>query len=308
MALLLPLGARLVSWILLSVPSSSGMALLHADDACTPDTRFVFQFPLHREWLCYNQRVMIDQLRYYPTFSSLFIGNGSVTINDINVDLVTLYLSVPSSSGMALLPVNPDHATGGHLYFQFPLHREWLCYLQKEQEDVVLDNLSVPSSSGMALLLPFSTELRYLRLLLSVPSSSGMALLPKPMIIGVDSGLSFQFPLHREWLCYFIGITELPVFFFLSVPSSSGMALLRYQGSGGQEAAADLSVPSSSGMALLRRFIYLWKWECVLSVPSSSGMALLQEIKGAIPRRSWAFSSLFIGNGSVTTHRSRGVA
>ena len=38
----------------------------------------LFQFPLHREWFCYErERQVANKLRL--TFSSLFIGSGSVT-------------------------------------------------------------------------------------------------------------------------------------------------------------------------------------------------------------------------------------
>ncbi len=80
---------------------------LHREWFCIPQAMFksvcssYFQFPLHREWFCISRVIIVSDYGRLA-FSSLFIGNGSV-----------------SGSGLS--------CTGHGTDFQFPLHREWFC-------------------------------------------------------------------------------------------------------------------------------------------------------------------------------------
>src|SRR5579884_4176146 len=87
---------------------------------------------------------------------------------------------------------------------------------------------------------------------------------------------SFQFPLHREDLCYWfsdVGETIVDPFFQFPLHRED----LCYR------------ISSAPGTALN-----------LLSVPSSSGRSLLLKTNVTIPARPYPFSSLFIGKISVT--------
>mgnify|MGYP005653056741 CR=1 FL=1 len=134
-----------------------------------------FQFPLHREWFCIAETPS-KPIAKEPSFSSLFIGNGSVSQQAVHCvpaqpAFSSLFIgngSVSQTASVLKTRLRP---------FQFPLHREWFCIGAQESANV---------TGQSRFQFPLHREW------FCIPVGAA------PHHRAQDH---FQFPLHREWFC-----------------------------------------------------------------------------------------------------------
>src|SRR5579884_4552080 len=199
-----------------------------------------FQFPLHREDLCYscllNVRSSLEN-----TLRSLFIGKLSVTIYVIFPETITFSFSSLFIGKISVTEKPTDQVFSCLAFSSLFIGKISVTRIRHPNIPSSI-NLSVPSSSGRSLLLNGGETGKIFLSYLSVPSSSGrsLLLLHLLLLIGVYMAFSslfigkisvtlphrsngpgdfhFQFPLHREDLCY--SITPVARFFICVTFSS----------------------------------------------------------------------------------------
>ena len=163
----------------LSVPSSSGNVVRLGRIGVEPLRSVSFQSPPHRGTSC-DCQLLAGLMKRALTFSPLLIGERRATLADLVLDALEVHeLSVPSSSGNVVRPLEAAAAADVRIDFQSPPHRGTSCDSRSCIPSTIRCRLSVPSSSGNVV-RPYVAYTYTLAggQKLSVPSSSGNVVRP----------------------------------------------------------------------------------------------------------------------------------